>query len=855
MERLLRLRAQVSLFGLWLVGSGDRDNGNDREAPLLQWRPDARWVPPRRLSLNRAFPELHRLRRVIALFLVVITVVNVVVGQETPCAGESSSVIYLPIGVFAWHRFDTYAFFNMGVCTVFACPAIWFVFVSKLPICPRVLLAVCLLVPILTCLWLTATILVCKVLGLVMFALCFFATLIVSVIFSSLKCIGLRLIVYNLAVLIALALIVKVIAAPRLLRSLARCRHCASVDFLADMLRMLPPRRLVFWQIWRRWLSMYLMGWSCVSLLLLIGVSVRTMIPLFTVQALGQELTVLFLAAITPQAVLVAVYELAPFELAQKVERAQMLMLCGSFAAVVWILQGLARGWNLSLRRQWEEITVVSLVALMPLFLAFSFLAVAVPCSQQRLKTLELQRLTSAKRHSEIPLCTLCQTSQADALNSPCGHVFLCMQCAKRFQRHEGTVCNVCRQQSSLTRIIPKERRVLLEPSGRPLSSNLWTLMGSLWWSWRQRRWQARLFRTAFCNMCRRQRLANAVNLPCGHCEFCMECAESWRAQHGERCSKCAQLAHVEMTIAEQTCCICFEVATANDIVGVDNCGHQMCSECCLQFVRSALGNVAEEVKPEGLRCPMFAVGCGSFLTPEAIGQHLLYRPAPSSPAQPISLEEVQRLERFVQEARIPVDFRYVCVNGQCARMLSLDLASLLACGETNIQCPFCSMAQCVRCHIPWHGAMSCVEVARLGLDGHHTGQSALDNALITATSKPCPNCGFRISHYHGHACHHIKPGGGCPSCGHHFCYSCLSIGIRCPNNCSLYCGRDVQRYLKIRPFPHDTRCGCPICPDCRPGKQCPQCDGTCCVCQGIVPPGELPPVEQGRQTEKCHVQ
>ena len=58
-----------------------------------------------------------------------------------------------------------------------------------------------------------------------------------------------------------------------------------------------------------------------------------------------------------------------------------------------------------------------------------------------------------------------------------------------------------------------------------------------------------------------------------------------------------------------------------------DNCGHQMCSECCLQFVRSALGNVAEEVKPEGLRCPMFAVGCGSFLTPEAIGQHLLYRP------------------------------------------------------------------------------------------------------------------------------------------------------------------------------------------------------------------------------------
>ena len=84
-----------------------------------------------------------------------------------------------------------------------------------------------------------------------------------------------------------------------------------------------------------------------------------------------------------------------------------------------------------------------------------------------------------------------------------------------------------------------------------------------------------------------------------------MDCAEVWRARHGVRCSKCAQPAQVEMTIAEQTCCICFEVATANDISGVEDCGHQICAGCCLQFVWSALGNVA------GLRCPMHSVGCG----------------------------------------------------------------------------------------------------------------------------------------------------------------------------------------------------------------------------------------------------
>ena len=35
-------------------------------------------------------------------------------------------------------------------------------------------------------------------------------------------------------------------------------------------------------------------------------------------------------------------------------------------------------------------------------------------------------------------------------------------------------------------------------------------------------------------------------------------------------------------------------------------------------------------------------------------------------------------------------------------------------------------------------------------------------------------------------------------------------------------------------------RCGCPICPDCRPNKPCALCSGSCVVCRGIVPPGML---------------
>ena len=39
-------------------------------------------------------------------------------------------------------------------------------------------------------------------------------------------------------------------------------------------------------------------------------------------------------------------------------------------------------------------------------------------------------------------------------------------------------------------------------------------------------------------------------------------------------------------------------------------------------------------------------------------------------------------------------------------------------------------------------------------------------------------------------------------------------------------------------PFPRDSRCGCPICPDCRRETPCAGCNGDCVVCQGVVPPG-----------------
>jgi len=96
--------------------------------------------------------------------------------------------------------------------------------------------------------------------------------------------------------------------------------------------------------------------------------------------------------------------------------------------------------------------------------------------------------------------------------------------------------------------------------------------------------------------------------------------------------------------------------------------------------------------------------------------------------------------------------------------------------------------------------------------------QEAEAERAIRESSKPCPNCGTAITHYYKHGCHHIMPGSGCPACGHHFCYLCLG-----PHPC--------RQRPRCPVFCNDS-CGCPICPDCRPGVPCANCDsGGCPAC------------------------
>lgn len=99
-----------------------------------------------------------------------------------------------------------------------------------------------------------------------------------------------------------------------------------------------------------------------------------------------------------------------------------------------------------------------------------------------------------------------------------------------------------------------------------------------------------------------------------------------------------------------------------------------------------------------------------------------------------------------------------------------------------------------------------------------------LSEKYINATTKPCPSCSYRATHFHGHMCHHVNE--GCLRCKVHFCYRCLCTaeenfvqrGIRGACSCgawSNFCTTlDLVNNLDYTTgFPIDKRCGCGPCP------------------------------------------
>ena len=224
--------------------------------------------------------------------------------------------------------------------------------------------------------------------------------------------------------------------------------------------------------------------------------------------------------------------------------------------------------------------------------------------------------------------------------------------------------------------------------------------------------------------------------------------------------------------------------------------------------------------------------------------------------------------------------FHIKCLNYQ----MNLKIRDRTSLGPTGVKCPNVSTGECTNPEINitpddlnqlYETDLTIPEDQRINTE-QLAAMIALNSAptnlifegpidpYILATTKRCPglNCGQGISHFHGHHCHHMTCNN--QACRNKFCYICVSDRATNERERGLYCfcacppivddfGDLSQAVwgtfckpienpedIILNPVPHDRRCGCVFCPECRPGSPCSTCPGTCAVCVGIVKPGPL---------------
>lgn len=279
-----------------------------------------------------------------------------------------------------------------------------------------------------------------------------------------------------------------------------------------------------------------------------------------------------------------------------------------------------------------------------------------------------------------------------------------------------------------------------------------------------------------------------------------------------------------------EPCMVCFDTRPTELMVVYDGCAHQICGPCMTGTFRvlSATSEVGE------LDCPTCRssepAGRGRASIDTIFELQAMARRNPvvfgTGETRPLNDEEFHRVLKlaYTRLGRVTGEEVSACAFCTYPFFAGLTSSGVLTRPVTHGgPCRKCERAICQYCGEEWtdaHAGQTCATLRERRVEEAERASMLLAQG---GTFKRCPNprCGQAISHYWGHACHHIRPGTGCPSCGTHFCYFCCRphegfSHTNCPSSCCDYCD-------------------CPECPDCRPGRPCPNCPGGCFVCRGMT--------------------
>eukprot|EP00455_Lapot_gusevi_P049878 TRINITY_DN7148_c0_g1_i5.p1 TRINITY_DN7148_c0_g1~~TRINITY_DN7148_c0_g1_i5.p1 ORF type:complete len:352 (-),score=3.05 TRINITY_DN7148_c0_g1_i5:187-1242(-) len=236
-------------------------------------------------------------------------------------------------------------------------------------------------------------------------------------------------------------------------------------------------------------------------------------------------------------------------------------------------------------------------------------------------------------------------------------------------------------------------------------------------------------------------------------------------------------------------CCCCGDTPDTF-YVRFSNCAHVIdVGECFANFVRSRLENRELCWSPHNqvsLICPMLC---------------------PSSILCDVSTLKLAERENYDRYQAIAAEMEVALNRGMFCPRCHGGIEGPLPEGRT-LTCPShtCRYTFCRDCHGELRdNQCRCQEQ-----------QAALEQ--IERTSKACPFCGTRITHWKGASCHHIRPATGCvgrnpdgTACGRHWCYYCLGEWVSSAHHAGhVFCSQ--------------LDCGCP---------QCPVCQNNQCGCSG----------------------
>jgi len=134
----------------------------------------------------------------------------------------------------------------------------------------------------------------------------------------------------------------------------------------------------------------------------------------------------------------------------------------------------------------------------------------------------------------------------------------------------------------------------------------------------------------------------------------------------------------------------------------------------------------------------------------------------------PIAQEQLAQVKIWLAEGELLDGLRELLGD---AGINHRELEELLALGQTklrigntDVDAPVC-FAELVRQReeLP-EKLIKDLSAHLVAIRGSGYGQEVFD-PFVLATTKACPTCSMRSTHYHGHQCHMISPGKGCPSC------------------------------------------------------------------------------------------